>query len=129
MSESTTKIILIIDDNEQELKFLKRAFTNWYDCKVITAENGLVGLEKINKESPSIVFLDVAMPVMDGLQMLEKLRLYFERSDITVIALTAMSDSYTIDKIHALGVTEYLIKPISIEKIFSKLDKLLVKKK
>ncbi len=120
-----TSKILVIDDNKHEQLFLNRALTKLYNCEVLTADNGQMGLESILYDSPDLVFLDVAMPVMDGVEMLEVLRIQYSQIKVPIIALTAVSDSATMNKLFSLGVDEYLLKPINIEQISSKVDKFL----
>ncbi len=116
--------ILIIDDNKNEQLFLTRALSRLYSCEVLTADNGQQGLEKIVMEEPDIVFLDVMMPVMDGIQMLEILRVQHPQITTPIIALTARSDGATLNKLLTLGVDEYLLKPINFEQIANKIDKI-----
>ncbi len=116
--------ILIIDDNKNEQLFLTRALSKLYSCEVLTADNGQQGLEKIVIDEPDVVFLDVMMPVMDGIQMLEILRLQHPQITTPIIALTARSDGATLNKLLTLGVEEYLLKPINFEQIANKIDKI-----
>lgn len=121
------KKVLVIDDNKNEQVFLSRALNSIYSCEVITADNGQQGLEKILMEQPDLAFLDVAMPLMDGIEMLEILRIQYSQIKIPIIALTAKSDSMTLNKLLTLNVDEYLLKPINIEQITSKMEKVLSK--
>ncbi len=119
--------ILIIDDNKNEQIFLTRALSKLYSCEVLTADNGQQGLEKIVLDNPDLVFLDVMMPVMDGIQMLEILRMQHPQITTPIIALTARSDGATLNKLLALDVEEYLLKPINFEQIANKIDKIMGK--
>ncbi len=118
------KKILIIDDNKNEQLFLTRALSKLYSCEVITADNGQQGLQKIVLDNPDLIFLDVMMPVMDGIQMLEILRVQHPQITTPVIALTARSDGATLNKLLTLNVDEYLLKPINFEQIANKIDKI-----
>ncbi len=120
--------ILIIDDNKNEQLFLTRALSKLYSCEVLVADNGQQGLEKIVLDEPDVVFLDVMMPVMDGIQMLEILRLQHPQITTPIIALTARSDGATLNKLLTLGVEEYLLKPINFEQIANKIDKIAGRK-
>ena len=119
--------ILIIDDNKNEQIFLTRALSKLYSCEVLTADNGQQGLEKIVLDNPDLVFLDVMMPVMDGIQMLEILRMQHPQIKTPIIALTARSDGATLNKLLTLDVEEYLLKPINFEQIANKIDKIMGK--
>ena len=76
------------------------------------AENGLEGLEIIRKEKPDVIITDIRMPLMDGLDMLEKL--HEEGCDAKAIVLSAYSEFEYARQAIRLGVTEYLLKPIVI---------------
>lgn len=76
------------------------------------AENGQIGMELIRKENPDVVITDVKMPIMDGLEMLE--RIYEEGCRTKAIVLSAYSEFEYARTAIKLGVTEYLVKPIVI---------------
>ncbi len=77
------------------------------------AEDGTAGLELIKREKPDIVITDIRMPDMSGLEMLEKVREYGIQSK--VIVLSAYSEFEYARQAIRLGVTEYLLKPVSVD--------------
>ena len=81
------------------------------------AENGKEGLELIQRLCPDLVIADIRMPEMDGLEMLRNMRQKGIR--IKVIILSAYSEFSYAKQAMKLGVTEYLLKPISVDE-FSK---------
>lgn len=74
------------------------------------AENGMEGMELILRENPDVIITDVRMPVMDGLQMLEKV--YQAGCDAKAIVISAYSEFEYAKSALRMGVTEYLLKPI-----------------
>lgn len=78
-----------------------------------TAENGKVALLKIQELKPDVITLDMVMPVMDGIETLEKLRKF---SDIPVIVLSARNDKSTTFRALENGAQDFLTKPESISK-------------
>lgn len=110
------KKILIIDDESIITRALSRALkSEAYDIQI--AENGRKGLELIRKIVPDLILLDMMMPEMTGLDVLEKMR--EERINIPVIFMTAYGDFSTEKRAKELGVSAYLTKP------FENIDDLL----
>lgn len=65
--------ILTVDDSKAVRIIVKRSFKE-YDCEIVEAANGVEGLAAAAKEKPDLILLDVTMPVMDGVEMLAKLK-------------------------------------------------------
>lgn len=84
------------------------------------AENGRTGLELLRRERPDVVISDIRMPDMDGLEMLEAARA--EGIESKAIVLSAYSEFEYARTAIRLGVTEYLLKPVSIDELFKALD-------
>lgn len=79
------------------------------------AADGVEGLKLIREIKPDLVIMDIQMPDMDGLTMLEKVR--EEKIDCKVIVLTAYSDFNYAKKAIELGIENYLLKPIKIAEL------------
>lgn len=102
--------ILIIEDNE----FMARMFLNIFSIEkydVQVAHNGEDGLEKAKTFQPDLILLDVIMPQMSGVQVLEKLKADPATKNISVAMLTVIAEDEVIKKCHELGAIGYLIKP------------------
>lgn len=84
---SYQKKVLIVEDEKLLANALESKFTH-ENFKVLKAENGQIGLEKVQAEKPDIVLLDLMMPVMDGKTMLRKLREIPEFKYLPVVVLT-----------------------------------------
>ncbi len=121
-----TATILVVDD-EPDLVSTIKARLEWNKYKVVTATNGGVALEMLEKSVPDLILLDGNMPVMSGFKMLEMMRQDNRFKDIPVIMLTAACESHNIAIAGSLGVTEYVTKPFEypqlLEKITQALDK------
>lgn len=100
--------ILIIDDEQIITRALSRAFQK-EGFQVLTASDGQEGLQKITEQNPSLILLDIIMPKLSGLELLEQIR----QSQIMtpVILMTAYGDAKTAAKAKELGVSAYLTKP------------------
>jgi DNA-binding response OmpR family regulator len=109
MNHYSDKKILVIEDD----RVLRRVITDNLKSEgfvVIEAEDGLVGLEKALKEHPDLMLVDVVMPRMDGIAMLEKLREDDWGKGAHVIMLTNLSDTEKIAFAAKKGVSDYLVK-------------------
>jgi len=105
--------ILIVDDEENVLLIVKQAFAG--HCEVLTARDGEAGLEIIKKEKPSFVFLDISMPGMSGLRVLETIK---EMGSAPVIwMLTGSEDLETAAFTLKGGASGYLTKPFEIDRL------------
>lgn len=123
--KKTNKIkILIVDDEPDLVQTLQdRLEMNGYS--IVTAGNGKEGLQKAIQEKPDIVLLDVIMPVMDGLQMLEALRKHPESKDCAVIMLTARSQQQDIVRAKTCGIKDYVVKPFDLSELIEKIGDVL----
>ena len=102
------RILLVEDDFFVRDIYRKKLKDLGYD--VVTAENGLKGMERIREATPDMVLLDIFMPYMDGREMLREIRSHEEWKDIPVILLTNFSASEGVRDGFNLGADEYLIK-------------------
>lgn len=85
-----------------------------------SAENGKTGLELIQKEQPDIVITDIRMPDMSGLEMLQEIRA--QGNSVKTIVLSAYSEFEYARQAMRLGVTEYLLKPVSVDEFSKAMD-------
>ena len=116
--------ILSVDDSLTIRMLVKRSFKA-YDCVVMEASNGQEGLAAIEKDRPDLIFLDITMPVMDGVTMLTKLKENPDLKTIPVIMLTAESGRENVAYIAKLGVRDYLVKPFKDEQLIEKAGRVL----
>ena len=100
---------LIIDD-EQPTLFMFTLFLDAFGYEVITAENAVTGIELFKKERPSIVFTDIKMPGMDGLDTLKMLKSIDPA--VQVIVMTGHGDRDLMKQAMELNATAFLHKPI-----------------
>ncbi len=116
--------ILIVDDEPNIVQTLQdRLEMNEYE--VVTACNGKEGLEQAIREQPDVVLLDVIMPIMDGHEMLEALRKQPGCGDISVIMLTARSQTQDIARANACGIEDYIVKPFDLSELLEKIESVI----
>ncbi len=103
--------ILVVDDISDNLDLLVEILKPHY--KVKAANNGQRALHIANSDNPpDIILLDVMMPVMNGLEVCERLKASEATRDIPIIFVTAMGESSDEEKGLALGAVDYITKPI-----------------
>lgn len=117
--------ILVIEDDVTFLGLL-RVHLAGTGHEVHTAEDAALGLRAIIEDQPDIIILDIYVPYLDGLELLEALRTDPASVRIPVIVLTGRSDDETYAKAHKLGVADYFTKPVQGDKLIESIERLLV---
>jgi two-component system KDP operon response regulator KdpE len=110
--------ILAVDDDERIINFL-RAKLKASGYEVLTASNGIEGLEQAQAQEPDLIVLDLLMPKMDGLEMLKELRSF---SAVPVIILTAKGADADRIKGLQLGADDYLPKPFNPDELVARIE-------
>jgi two-component system KDP operon response regulator KdpE len=113
--------ILVVDD-EPRLVQVIRMNLEAEGFQVITGSNGYEALEKITREMPDLVILDVMMPDMDGFETLKRIR---ELSSVPVIFLTVKGHEYDQVRGLDLGADDYITKPFSPKVLISRIKAVL----
>src|SRR5438132_10292968 len=102
--------LLVVDDNELNRDMLTRRLER-LGYKVTCAENGRDALKRIQTESFDLLLLDIIMPVMDGFEVLERLKAEPSLSEIPIIVLSASDQLDHVVKCIQRGAKDYLSKP------------------
>jgi len=116
--------ILTVDDSKTIRLIVAKAFKP-FDCDVVEASNGIEGLSEAAREHPDLIILDLTMPLMDGAEMLAKLKANAELKSIPVIMLTAEAGRDTVVRIARLGVRDYLIKPFKEDALIDRVGRVI----
>ncbi len=116
--------ILTVDDSKTVRIIVRKAFKS-YDCEILEAGNGVEGLSIAAKDAPDLILLDVTMPVMDGVEMLTKLKADPQLKAIPVIMLTAEGGRDNVLKIAKIGVRDYLVKPFKEDTLIEKAGRVI----
>lgn len=113
---------LILIDDEPEILTLVRDYLSREGYSVLTAINGLEGMELIEREKPDLVLLDWMLPGISGIEICKRLR---ETSTIPIIMLTAKSEE--IDRVLGLefGADDYIVKPFSLRELAARIKTVL----
>jgi len=116
--------LLTVDDSKTVRIIVRKAFKG-FDCEILEAGNGVEGLAVASKEMPDLILLDVTMPVMDGVEMLTKLKSDPALKGIPVMMLTADGGRDHVLKIAKIGVRDYLVKPFKEEVLIEKAGRII----
>jgi len=121
-AEQATAKILVVEDEPNMVAGLRDNF-EFEGYQVITARDGVEGLQRALDESPDLVVLDVMMPGMSGLEVCKQLRA--KRGSIPIIMLTARGQE--VDKVVGLelGADDYVTKPFSIRELLARVKAVL----
>lgn len=130
MKDNTPYKILIVDDdkfllNMYSIKFQKEKFD------VTVASDGMEALKKLQEGLyPDAIVLDIVMPVMDGLECLEKIRSEDLAKNATILILSNQGQSSDIDKAKRLGIDGYIVKATTIpSEVVTEVQRMLANKK
>ncbi|RMG16013.1 MAG: response regulator [Deltaproteobacteria bacterium] len=121
---SQSKRVLVADDNRVNLMLLQQMLRSaGYD--VVTAEDGEEALEAIQRTHPDVVLLDIMMPKLDGLEVLQHLRADPELAATPVILLSAVDDFETVARALELSAWDFLSKPYRLAQVTAAVESAL----
>ena len=112
--------ILLVEDNELNLDMLSRRLRR-KEFEVLTAEDGLAGIQVAVAEKPDLILMDMSLPVLDGWSATRRLKAKPETRDIPVIALTAHAMAEDRQKALAAGCDDYDTKPVEFKRLLRKI--------
>lgn len=116
--------VLAVDDSKTIRMIVKKAFSS-FDVELFEAENGAEGLTVAIREKPNLIVLDITMPVMNGVEMLSRLKADPNLKSIPVIMLTAESGKDNVLNIVKMGVANYMVKPFKGEQLIERALKVI----
>jgi DNA-binding response OmpR family regulator len=113
--------LLIVEDDADLVRALEVYFSR-VGYEIVSAADGLDGMQTLYNERPDIVILDIAMPKMDGWEVCRRIR---ELSDVPIIMLTARVQEDERVKGLKLGADDYVVKPFSLKELEARLEAVL----
>lgn len=118
--------LLVIDDDPFILTLVKKTFSS-LGFEVLTANDGFEGIDAIKKHKPALILLDIMMPILDGLEVLKRVKESPEVSRIPIIMFTAVAENKMVVESSKLGADDYIIKPFQSSVLITKVRDLLQK--
>jgi CheY-like chemotaxis protein len=117
-------LILLAEDNEDNIRSISD-YLLLKQYRVIIARHGAEAIERAKEEHPDIILMDIQMPVMDGLEAIQHLRVDTVLKNVPIIALTALAMPGDRERCLATGANEYLSKPVPLKKLVQMIEELL----
>jgi len=119
------KKILLADDEFAMRHILKSILRQLDEFDFIEAKNGLEAIQSMQKERPDLVFLDVYMPAMTGIETLKRIQELPDIKSIPVIVCTAEANPKVVQTVIVNGAVDYVVKPFTMDIIHKKARKWL----
>ena len=113
---SNTPLILVADDNEINLMTVTD-YLRANQLRVIQARDGLEAVKMVRQHAPSLVLMDIQMPLMDGLDAIAHLRADDKHTAMPIIALTSRAMVGDRERCMAVGANDYLSKPVNMKQL------------
>lgn len=124
MQQQKANTILLVDDEQDILDFLQYNLER-EGYKVLTAHNGLEGVEMTRTHTPDLILMDVMMPKMDGIEACHMIRKDLQMDQPLIAFLTSRSEDYSQVAGFEAGADDYITKPIRPRLLISKVEALL----
>ncbi|HEC22855.1 MAG TPA: response regulator [Chloroflexi bacterium] len=118
--ETSNWTVLIVEDEPDNLSVAEKVLT-FYGAEVLTARDGMEGLEILKKVKPTFILMDLSMPKMDGWEMLKAVRANPKTAHLPVIALTAHAMAGDEKRVMEAGFDGYITKPFRLASFMDKI--------
>ncbi len=122
---SEAKKVLVVEDSPAMRQLIRFALSKVKDLEVVEANDGVDGLSKVSGQKFDLLVVDINMPIMDGLKLIDMVRKNAEHKDVPILIITTESAEEDRQRAMALGVEEYLTKPVQSQQIVESAKKLL----
>lgn len=117
--------ILIVEDSPTMRQLLVFALKRMKGVELVEAQDGMDGLRKVTGDHFDLAFVDINMPVMDGLKLISLIRNEPSLADMPICVITTEGASEDRERALSLGANEYLTKPIQANKVLAVAKSLL----
>lgn len=113
---NNSPLILIVEDNPNNIEIIFDYLTA-FGYRIKVAHTGIEALTALTEERPSLILMDIQMPGMDGLETTQRIRANPEYQDLPIIAVTALTMPGDREQCLAIGMNEYLSKPVNLRQL------------
>lgn len=116
---------LIIEDNDNNMELITFILES-AGYKTLRAYSGEEGYNKAISESPDFIILDIQLPDIDGMEVIQKIRAHEKGKSVPTIAMTSYAMSGDREKLLIAGCNAYIEKPIDPDRVISQIEKILL---
>lgn len=121
MNEQQELDILLVEDNPNDAELTQRALRKTdIGARLLIARDGAEAIERVLTEGlrPRVIFLDLKLPKIDGMEVLRRIRADERTKEIPVVVLTSSQEERDITESYKLGVNSYVVKPVEFDKFY-----------
>ncbi|MEL6548430.1 MAG: response regulator [Myxococcota bacterium] len=111
--------VLLVDDDEAQLRTIARAFEEIPSIELVTCDNAVEALVKVGSFRPHLVILDILMPGMDGFETCERLRQNPETAEISIVMTSGALTDEMRKRAESIGVAAVMPKPLDVHRVAS----------
>jgi DNA-binding response OmpR family regulator len=119
--ETRRATVLVVDDIPENREVLARRLEK-RGLRVLQAEDGQRALDLVDRDRPDLILLDIMMPGMSGVEVLERIRRKHSRFELPIMMVTGKDDSGSIVETLALGANDYVIKPVDFPVLLARVQ-------
>ncbi len=116
--------VLIVDDTRDIVSLFRDVLETRGDCEISVAYSGVEALQSVKAHKPDLIILDVLLPDLSGMEVVQALRSEAETSAIPVIMASGVAEAPEEEERKRLGIIEFLRKPVSMKALTSKVGEL-----
>jgi len=118
--------ILLVDDNKEFCSLVQEYFADIEEFEMVgVANNGLEALEILKEDPPNVLILDLIMPHLDGIGVMEEMYKLNINSEVKTIILTAFGQEEFAQQVAELGAKYYIMKPVDLDKLVTRIRQLV----
>lgn len=124
MADQVRPVVLVVDDDAFQLRIVT-AMLEGQDCEVVTAGNGSEALTQVRRYRPDVVFLDIGLPDINGVELLRRWQASASTTGIAVVIMTGHSERQVVMESMDAGARGFLVKPFDKAVLHRKLNEML----
>ncbi|MCQ2065103.1 MAG: response regulator [Bacteroidaceae bacterium] len=113
--------VMVVDDIALNIMLVQKMLVR-YNFKVVTASNGAEAMEMVRTEKPNLMLLDLMMPVMDGYEVIRRIKSDPQMSSVRIVVLSALNTNGNVVKALNMGADEFITKPITMDKLYASVN-------